>query len=155
MKFLQNPSNFLQNPSSEPAGTRPELLRAPVGLIRAPAEASCAKKSHFRPMADGLGHVGVGTPCFLHTFQRRSNGAQAIILKRSTDRDGKFAQRKSFMPPNSIESKSAANDSGPQSETCRFCKEKNKGFGLSASRDSFRFLENPSSRLAETQPELL
>ena len=126
MGFLQNPSNFLQNPSSEPAGARPELLRAPARLIRAPAEASRAQKSDFRPMAGGLGHVGVGTPCFLHTFQRRSNRAPAIILKRSTDRDEKFAKRKSFMPPNSIESKGAANDSGPQSETSRFCNGESK-----------------------------
>ena len=130
MESLRNPLNFLQNPSSEPAGTRPELLRAPVGLIRAPAEASWAQKSHFRPMADGLGHVGVGTPCFLHTFQRRSNRAPAIILKRSTDRDEKFAKRKSFMPPNSIESMGAANDSKLQSETSWFLKENLRIFTL-------------------------
>ena len=124
--MVENPLIFLQNPSSEPAGTRPELLRAPVGLIRAPAEASWAQKSHFRPMADGLGHVGVGTPCFLHTFQRRSNRAPAIILEESTDRIETVVKGKSFMPPNSIESKGAANNSGPQSETSRFCNGKSK-----------------------------
>ena len=130
MEFLQNPLNFLQNLLSEPAGTRPELLRAPAGLIRSPAEASRAQKSDFRPMAGGLGHVGVGTPCFLHTFQRRSNRAPAIILKRSTDRDEKIAERKSFMPPNSIESKGAANDSKPRSETFRFLKENQRIWSL-------------------------
>ena len=126
LEFLQNPLKFLQNLLSEPAGTRPELLRAPVGLNRAPAEASWAQKYHFRPMADGLGHVGVGTPCFLHTFQRRSNRAPAIILEESTDRIENVVKGKSFMPPNSIASKDAANNSGPQSETSRFCKEKSK-----------------------------
>ena len=77
-------------------------------------------------MADGLGHVGVGTPCFLHTFQRRSNRAPAIILEESTDRIETVVKGKSFMPPNSIASKDAANNSGPQSETSRFCKEKSK-----------------------------
>ena len=126
MEFLQNPLNFLQNPSSEPAGTRPELLRAPVELIRAPADASWTQKFHFRPMADGLGHVDVGTPCLLHTFQRRSNRAPAIILEESTDRIETVVKGKSFMPPNSIASKDAANNSGPESETSRFCNGKSK-----------------------------
>ena len=108
-------------------------------------------------MADGLGHVGVGTPCFLHTFQRRSNRAPAIILEESTDRIETVVKGKSFMPPNSIEPKGAANHSGPQSETSRFCNGKSKALDswpAGIPSHFFKILHPDWPRLGQSASEL-
>ena len=65
-------------------------------------------------------------PMFSPYFPKTVESSSGEHLEESTDRHETVAKCKSFMPPNSIEPKGAANNSGPQSETSRFCKGKSK-----------------------------
>ena len=132
MKNQENPLDFNRVGMAGRLGPRIWQVKSPKiseAIGHRPAggrpEAGGPQKSHFRQLASGLSHGDGGTPCFFHTFQRRSNRGRATILDQSSDGDEISVKGKSLVPPISGPPTGAANGSNVQSETSMFRMEEN------------------------------